>query len=273
MVSVDVQHRIATTPDGVRIAYQTSGCGPVLVCCHAMGNDHRVYDRHRDRFSAQHTLITFDQRGSGESDHPPFHDGADSSYTCELFGDDLKAVLDDVGAENAAILGYSMGAVPALSFATRWPERVDRLILVSAMASRLPQAIIDRARVVEDLLDRKGIEETYDFYFSGPLFEGLKEGADFRERIASFRSRATAHGFKGCYRVTIDRRSFVEDLDAIQCPTLVLVGETDTHYLAEAELLERRIKNAKRVVVPGAGHAMNVEAPDRFESEVMEFLL
>jgi pimeloyl-ACP methyl ester carboxylesterase len=140
------------------------------------------------------------------------------------------------------------------------------------MASRFPQQIIDRARAVEDLLDQKGIEETYDFYFSGALFEGLMEEPQFRQLVSGFRSRATAHGFKGCYRVTIDRRSFVEELDAIQCPTLVLVGETDTHYLAEAEMLERRIKNAKRVVLPGAGHAMNVQAPDLFEAELMEFL-
>ncbi len=155
MYDVDVRHGFATAPDGVRIAFQVSGQGPALVCCHAMGNDHRLYDRHRDRFSAGHTLITFDQRGCGDSDHPPFAAGAEAFYTVERFGDDLKAVLDEVGTEQACVLGFSMGAVAALSFSTRWPERVDRLVLVSAMASRLPQPIIDRARLVEDVLDSK----------------------------------------------------------------------------------------------------------------------
>lgn len=272
MYNVDVQQAFAMTPDGIRIAYQISGNGPALVCCHAMANDNSMYDRHRERFSQNHTLITFDQRGSGVSDHPPFEEGPGCSYTVERFGDDLKAVLDDVGLERASVLGFSMGAVPALSFATRWPERVERLVLASAMASRLPQPIIDRARLVEAMLDEKGLAETFRFYFSGTLFEGLLEKEEFQSQIEGCRDRATAHGFMGCFRVTIDRPSLVEHLGAITCPTLILVGETDAHYLAEAELLERKIKSSKRVVMPGVGHPMSAQDPVGFESAVMDFL-
>jgi pimeloyl-ACP methyl ester carboxylesterase len=272
MLNGKIRQCHAVTTDGVRIAYQVSGSGPAFVCCHAMANDHSMYDQHREVFSETHTFITFDQRGSGDSDHPLFIEGPDSSYTVEAFGEDLKAVLDDIGIERASVLGLSMGVVAALSFSTRWPDRVERLVLVSAMASRLPQPIIDRARLVEDMLDKKGINETYDFYFSGALFEGLLERKEFREQIAIGRSKATLHGFKGCFRVTIDRPSFVEKLDSIRCPTLILVGENDTHYLAEAELLERRISNAIRVVMPGVGHPMSVQNPGAFEEKIMSFL-
>jgi len=237
-----------------------------------MANDHRMYDQHRDVFSEAHTFITFDQRGSGDSDHPPFVEGPDCSYTVETFGEDLKAVLDELGIERACILGFSMGVVAALSFSTKYTDRVERLVLVSAMASRLPQPIIDRARLVEEILNTKGINATYDFYFSGALFEGLSERIDFQEQIALARSKATPHGFKGCFRVTIDRRSMVDTLNVIQCPTLILVGENDTHYLAEAELLERTISNAERVVMVGVGHPMATQDPRAFEVAVMAFL-
>jgi pimeloyl-ACP methyl ester carboxylesterase len=272
MYNVTVRHGIAEATDGVRIAYQVSGEGPALVFCHAMANDHRMYDRHRDLFSASHTFITFDQRGSGNSDHPPFDEGSLSSYTVETFGEDLKAVLDALGIERARVLGFSMGAVAALSFSSRWPDRVEQLILVSAMASRLPQPIIDRARLVEKILDEKGIRETYDFYFSGSLFDGLSEEKVIQEAIALARAKATPHGFKGCFRVTIDRPSMVDKLCVIQCPTLIMVGENDTHYLTEAELLEQSISNAKRVVMPGVGHPMAAQDPKAFESEVMAFI-
>jgi pimeloyl-ACP methyl ester carboxylesterase len=272
MNTISVRHGIAKTTDGVRIAYQVSGDGPALVFCHAMASDHRMYDPHRDIFSEAHTFITFDQRGAGDSDHPPFIEGPDSSYTVETFGEDLKAVLDELGVERACVLGFSMGAVAALSFATRWPDRVERLVLASAMASRLPQPIIDRARLVEDMLNKKGINETYDFYFSGGLFEDLMEREEFREEIARGRSKATLHGFKGCFRVTIDRPSLVEKLWVIQCPTLILVGENDTHYLAEAQLLERKFSNSKRVVMPGVGHPIAVQDPGAFEEKVIAFL-
>jgi pimeloyl-ACP methyl ester carboxylesterase len=272
MLNVKVQHGIAETTDGVRIAYQVSGAGPAIVFCHAMASDHTMYDRHRNVFSKEHTFITFDQRGSGDSDHPSFVEGPDSSYTVESFGEDLKAVLDELGVERACILGFSMGAVSALAFSTRYPGRVERLILASAMASRLPQPIVDRARQVEEMLDTKGINATYDFYFSGALFEGLMERSEFQEQITLSRSKATSHGFKGCFRVTIDRPSLVDRLSVIQCPTLVLVGENDIHYLAEAELLERTISNAVTVVMPGVGHPMAAQDPRAFEAEVMAFL-
>ncbi len=272
MYSIDTKRGIAKTADGIRIAYQVSGQGPALVFCHAMANDQRIYDQHRDLFSESHTFITFDQRGSGDSDHPPFEEGRNSSYTVEKFGDDLKAVLDDLGIERASVLGFSMGAVAALSFSTRWPDRVERLILASAMASRLPEPIIERARLVEEMLDEKGLKETYNFYFSGMLFDGLSGMNEVQKKIALFREKATPHGFKGCFRVTIDRPSLIEELNVIQCPTLILVGENDTHYLVEAELLERTILNAKRVVMSGVGHPMTVQDPKAFETEVMAFL-
>ena len=272
MYKVSVQHGIAEAGDGVRIAYQISGEGPALVFCHAMANDHRMYDRHRDLFSASYTFITFDQRGSGNSDHPPFEQGHFSFYTAEKFGEDLKAVLDAIGIVRARVLGFSMGAVAAISFSSRWPDRVEQLMLVSAMASRLPQTIIDRARLVEKILDEKGIKEAYDFYFSGSLFDGLSEENAIQEAIALARAKATPHGFKGCFRVTIDRPSMVDKLCAIQCPTLILVGENDTHYLTEAEILEQAITNAKRVVMPGVGHPMAAQDPKAFEAEIMAFI-
>lgn len=272
MFSVDVRHGQAETSDGVCIAYQVSGNGPALVCCHAMASDQSMWDQHRDCFSRSHTLITFDQRGSGDSEHPPFMAGPGSLYSVESFGEDLKAVLDALGIERASILGFSMGAVAALSFATRWPDRIERLLLASAMASRLPQAIIDRGRLVEKVLDAQGIAETYDFYFSGALFDGLWKKSEFRQQLAHARSKATSHGFKGCFRVTIDRPSMLDNLKQIQCPTLIMVGENDTHYLAEAELLEQIVPGAKRVVMPGVGHPMAVQDPGAFGEEVMTFL-
>lgn len=272
MYTVKVRQGVATTTDGVRIAYQISGEGPALVFCHAMANDHRMYDQFRDQFSASHTLITFDQRGSGFSDHPAFEEGPSSAYTVDNFGEDLRAVLDDLGIEQATLLGFSMGAIGVLSFSIKWPERVKRLILASAMASRLPQPIIDRARLVEDLLDTKGIVETYDFYFSGELFDGVTNQPEIMEQLALFRAKATPHGFKGCFRVTIDRPSMMSKLGVIRCPTLIMVGENDTHYLAEAERMANAIPSAKKVIVMGVGHPMTVQNPSAFAAEILAFI-
>ncbi len=256
----------------VRIVYQVTGDGPPLVCCHAMGLDRSLWDDHHARFSENHRLITFDQRGSGDSDHPPYEAGDEEFYSADAFGEDLRSVLDDLEIERARVLGYSMGAVAALSFAVRWPARVEQLVLVSAMASRLPDEIIRRARIVEEVLEQKGLVETYGFYFSGSLFEGVSDSDEFQTNITRVLAKATSHGFRGCFHVTIDRPSMVDELHKIEAPTLILVGERDKPYMIEADLLADRIRDSKKVVVKNAGHALTLQEPDVFEREVLAFL-
>ncbi len=269
---MQLQRGNATAADGTRIAWQSSGAGPALVCCHAMGADHSMWDAHRAALSRGHRLISFDQRGAGDSDHPPFSEGPDSAYTVQRFGDDLAAVLDALELEQAAVLGYSMGAIAALSFAGRWPQRLSHLLLVSAMASRLPPAIVERARVVEQVLERDGLQAAYRLYMCGALLEDLAATPGFWDSLAPVIARATPQGFKGCFRVTIDRPGLLDELAAIRCPTLILVGERDSHYLPEARLLERRIADARRIVVPGVGHPMHAQDPQAFQARVLEFL-
>ena len=256
----------------VRIAYQVTGEGPPLVCCHAMGMDHTLWDEHRERFSKTHQLITFDQRGSGDSDHPAYSNDGEEFYSVDTFGDDLRAVLDELGIEKASMLGFSMGAIAVLFFATRWPQRVDRLILVSAMASRLPDEIIQRARVVENTLEQKGLQATYELYFSGALFEGITASEAFKRKIDKLLEKATPQGFQGCFHVTINRPSLLGDLHRIKAPTLIMVGERDKHYVVEADILLDRIAGAKKVIVNNAGHAITVQQPQVFEDEIMAFL-
>jgi len=269
--AVSIQHGYAQAGD-VRIAYQVSGEGPPLICCHPMGWDHSIWDDHRARFSGSHQLISFDQRGCGDSDHPPFEEGNESAYTVDSFAEDLRAVLDALGIEKARVLGFSMGVVAALRFAITCPERVEKLILVSAMASRLPEAIIQRARLVEDMLQQKGLEATYNFYFSGPLFQGVSNNDNFDQNIARVLSKATAQGFQGCFRVTIDRPSMVDELHKVTAPTLILVGEKDDHYVGEADLLAQKIPDARRSIIKNTGHPISVQAPVVFEDQVMDFL-
>ena len=251
----------------LRIAYQAQGDGPPLVCCHAMGWDHTLWDPHRPRLSANHRLITFDHRGCGDSDHP-----ADPRlYTAEGFEADLTAVLDALDVERARVVGYSMGAVAALRLAIARPERVERLALVSAMASRLPEPVIERARNIAAMVESHGLEATYRAYFDGPLFDGAPKGAAFEKRLAACVAKATSHGFLGCFSVAIDRPSLADQLLRIAAPTLILVGERDAHYVPEAEMMAQRIPEARVEIVRGAGHALSAEAPERFETTLLRF--
>jgi pimeloyl-ACP methyl ester carboxylesterase len=256
----------------VRIVHESWGTGTPLVCCHAFAVDRTLWEPQIACFAQTHRVITFDQRGSGESDHPVPAAGEPDPYTVDTFAEDLQGVLDHLGIRRARILGISMGGATALRFATRWPERVEGLVLASTMASRLPEEIIERAKVVEQVLARGGVQEAYQLYFNGPLFKRIPRGSRAVALVEACAARATPHGFAGNYRVTIDRPSMIDELDRIQFPTLILVGEHDTLYLEDAELMARRIPRAHKVIMKGVGHAMNVEAPKAFAEEVIRFL-
>lgn len=258
--------------NGVRIAYETCGTGPPLVCCHAFAVDRTMWNLQRARFSASHQLITFDQRGCGESDHPTLELDVPDPYTIDRFADDLRAVLDALAVERARILGLSMGAATALRFAIRWPERVEKLVLASAMASRLPDEIIRRAQKIIQILEKDGLQQAYRAYFGGPLFDGLTERSEAGIDLERMATNATPEGFRGCFRVTIGRPSVVDDLHRITAPTLILVGENDVHYLSDAELMADTIPDARREILRGVGHAMSVEAPELFADKVLRFL-
>ncbi|MBW2391470.1 MAG: alpha/beta fold hydrolase, partial [Deltaproteobacteria bacterium] len=192
---------------GVRIVHESRGKGPTLVCCHAFAVNRSMWNLHRARFAQTHRVVTFDQRGSGESDHPVPAAGEEDPYTIDTFAEDLRGVLDDLGIRSARILGFSMGGATALRFATRWPERVEGLVLASTMASRLPEEIIERSRSVEQVLEREGLRQAYRFYFGGPLFKGADLENKLESQLDAWTMSATPHGFTGSYQVTIDRPS------------------------------------------------------------------
>jgi 3-oxoadipate enol-lactonase len=258
---------------GVRIVYESQGRGPALVCCHGFCVNRMIWQLQIEALARAHRVITFDQRGHGESDHPlPAVGGADP-YTLDAFAEDLGGVLDDLGIHRARILGHSMGGATALRFATRWPERVEALILASTMASRLPREMIERAKEVERVLAREGVEAAVRFYFEGPLLEGVPRGSQFEAFVEWVAASATPHGFLGGYRVAIDRPSMMGDLDRVRAPTLILVGERDKHYLGEAEAMARRIPGARKVIMKGVGHSLlSAEAPAALSEEAVRFL-
>jgi 3-oxoadipate enol-lactonase len=256
----------------IRIVHESRGAGPPLVCCHAFGVNRFMWQLQIDPFARTHRVITFDQRGHGESDHPPLAEGEANPYTIDTFAEDLRAVLDDLGIRRARILGLSMGGATALRFATRWPERVEALILASTMASRLPDEIIARAREVERVFEREGLPAAVRFYFRGPLLKGVERGGQFEALVEGLAASATPQGFIGGYRVAVERPSMAAELHRIHAPTLILVGELDRLYLDDAELMRRRIPGARKVVMPGLGHALNAQAPEAFTREVVDFL-
>jgi 2-succinyl-6-hydroxy-2,4-cyclohexadiene-1-carboxylate synthase len=174
----------------------------------------------------------------------------------------------------ADYLGYSMGGRIALHAALIDPVRVQRLILVGATAGIADsQARSDRRAADEalaDRIERDGVPVFLENWLSQPLFAGLpRDAADIADRLTN-----TASGLAAALRLlgTGTQEPLDDRLRELTMPVLLVVGEQDEKFRAEAERLQRGIGHGDVELIAGAGHACHLEQPDAF-CEVVEHWL
>ena len=151
--------------DGIEIAFMDEGDGPPTLLIHGFGSNHRVNwvstSWTRDLLAAGRRVIALDNRGHGESGKP--HDA--EFYRIAFMAEDSRRLLDHLQVERADVIGYSMGARIAASFALAHPERVRRAVFgglgegmvareLFAPAEPLIEAL--RAKTIDDVSDPRG---------------------------------------------------------------------------------------------------------------------
>jgi pimeloyl-ACP methyl ester carboxylesterase len=124
----------ATSSDGVRIAYEVHGTGPVLLLLHGFSNDRNLWTKHRwiEHLQPTFTVITMDMRGCGESDAPL----APNAYQVEQHLADVSAVADACYVDRLSLWGWSFGGTLGLHLAARSP-RLQRAVIAGTYFGRL----------------------------------------------------------------------------------------------------------------------------------------
>ena len=186
-----------------------------------------------------------------------------------------RAVVEAVGA--ADLLGYSMGGRICLHAALADPAAVGRLVLVGVTAGIAEPEARARRRAddaaVADTLEREGDAGLPAFlgrWLSGPLFSGLSpEAAGIEARLEN-----TAAGLASSLRLcgTGAQEPLDHRLGELAMPVLLVVGEHDTKFRAEADRLHAGLPRSEVAVVGGAGHACHLERPDAFADLVDTWL-
>ena len=240
------------------------GSGLPLALVHGFTQTRRSWGALPGRLAASRPVVLVDAPGHGRS--------ADQRLDLPAAG---QAVLDAVGP--ADLLGYSMGGRICLHAALADPTRVRRLVLVGTTAG-IADPAARATRLGNDLALADSIESGGDVelptflerWVNGPLFSGLSaEAADLPARREN-----TAAGLASSLRLcgAGAQQPLDDRLGALRMPVLILVGERDERYRAEAERLRAGIPAAAVEVVPGAGHACHLEQPDAFLHAVERWL-
>lgn len=244
--------------DGISLHYELhgEGEGTPLLLTHGYGASSGMWKQNLPAL-ARRPVITWDMRGHGASDAPE----DPSLYSHEACLDDMSALLEAAGFERAVLGGMSLGGYLSLAFRHRWPERVRALVLVdTGPGFRDPST---REAWNSWALERADALEADDL-------AALPHGPEQRQARHVHGARGLAHAARGML-VQHDARVF-EALSDVRVPTLIVVGADDKPFRAAADAMERRIPGARKVVLAGAGHAANMDAADRFNAAVSEFL-
>jgi pimeloyl-ACP methyl ester carboxylesterase len=243
--------------NGVNIHYETHGSGPALLLSHGYSSTSAMWRGQIDVLSKDHMLILWDMRGHGRSDYPEVQ----SLYSEEATVGDMAGILDAVGAKDAVIGGLSLGGYMSLAFHLTHPERTRALLIIDTG----PGFRKDEARAGWNATAEKTAQR-YAAEGLGPL-----DSATAERRTAQHRD---ATGLERAARGMLAQRDarVINSLPDIKVPSLVVVGANDTPFLAAADYMAAKIPGAEKVVIPGAGHAANIDKPKTFNAAVVGFL-
>jgi pimeloyl-ACP methyl ester carboxylesterase len=243
--------------NGVKIHYEVYGDGPALILTHGYSSTSAMWEGQIEALSKHHKLVLWDMRGHGKSDYP-----ADpNAYSEALTIGDIAALLDQIGTRRAIVGGLSLGGYMSLAFYRTHPERVAALLIIDTG----PGFKKDEARTAWN----KRAHETAE------RFE--RDGLSVLKSLSRERSSVThrdARGLALAARGMLTQRdaSVMEVLPEIAVPSLIVVGADDTPFLAASDYMAAKIPGAKKVVIPSAGHAVNIDQPQAFIDAVLPFL-
>ncbi|MBI5605203.1 MAG: alpha/beta fold hydrolase [Deltaproteobacteria bacterium] len=243
--------------NGVDLYFEVHGQGPVLLLTHGFSATCDMWRGQVEALSRKHTLVIWDMRGHGQSDYP--EDPA--AYSEALTIADMSALLDQVGADRAILGGQSLGGYMSLVFYQIFPERVKALLMVdTGPGFRKDEARGEWNKIALAAADR------YEKEGLNVLPSSSQERATARHRSAEGLARA-ARGM-----LTQRDARVINSLTEIKIPTLIIVGAEDKPYLASADYMALKIPGARKVVIPAAGHAVNIDQPQAFIEAVLPFL-
>ena len=254
-------------PNGINIPYVEQGdpAGVPVILLHGVTDSWRSFEGVLPHLPDSIHAYALTQRGHGEATHP------DEGYLFQDFASDLAAFMDALGIDGAVIVGHSMGSGVAQRFAMDYPERALGVVLIGSFTTMRSNAAVHEfwhsgVSKLTDPIDpsfaREFQQSTLAREVPQDFFEtAVRESLKVEARVW----RATFEGF-----LDVDNSS---ELGKIKAPTLIVWGDQDSFFpRSEQDALASGISDARLVVYSGAGHATHWEEPERFASQLADFV-
>ncbi len=252
--------------NGIRTRYRIDGAGPELLLVHGVGAQLESWDGVVERLRGRFRCVSYDLRGHGATDKPP------GPYSVEDFAADAAGLIDALGVARCHLAGFSLGGLIGQRFALDYPDRLDRLVLLSAIAGRTEEErarVATRLEVVESGAPGDHFEKSLTRWFT----EGyLRDHPDVIAAAKAQNQRNDPQAYAAAYRV-LATAEMADELQNIEAPTLVATGEGDLGSTPRmSRLMHDRIAGSELHILADLRHSILAEAADRVSALLSEFL-
>ena len=253
---------------GINTGYEDVGEGDPLVLVHGHPFNRSMWRDQIAEFGRRHRVVAPDLRGYGESE------AVEDKTTLEEFALDIAALLDELGLDDVALCGLSMGGQIALEFYRLFPRRARALMLADTFAQLDDDARRQARYDTANRLVREGMglyaEEVLPKMIAPRT---ISEQPEVAARVLEMMRTTPPRGAAAALRGRAERRDYTPLLPRIAVPTLVIVGSDDEFTpVGDAEFMRDRIPGSRMAVIEGAGHMPNMEKPVEFNRVVAEFV-
>ena len=260
--------------NGVELAYSVTGSGPPLVWVAGTGIGGSAWHREQiPAFSSRFTCLTFDLRGTGESDAPTH------GYSVASMAEDTVSLVRHVFGDDAVVpmIGLSLGSAIIQEIAISHPEMVSSAVMIGTWSRTSTEHHIRRwfeARLLT--LRRAPVEvfRSFAFWMWSPtvIDDEPDRMAELEQFFAEATRRQPLHAYEGHFEADLAHDTY-ERLERIAAPTLVIYGADDHITLPRYnERVAAAIPQAESMCVPGAGHFVWVERGAEVNAGIADFL-
>ncbi len=258
--------------NGANLYYEECGAGEeTIVFSHGLLMSADMFSDQVRELSSSYRCISFDHRGQSRSEVTA------SGYDMDSLTDDTAALIKALDAAPCHFAGLSMGGFVGMRLAIRQPELLKSLILMETTADPEPPqnkgpyrklAFIGRwlgFRLVVDKLMPIMFSQSF---LNNPDKEKVRD--HWRQHLLGLNKKGTSRAA----HAVIDRQGVYDDLDRIDLPTLIVVGDEDVATVpVKSERMHAAIKGSKLIIIPRAGHSSSIEEPEAITQAIGAFLM
>ncbi len=257
-----------TIINNIKFSYEDVGNGFPVVFIHGFPLNKNIWRSQMEGLSDKLRVITLDLRGFGESQ------ATNDEYSMDLFAFDIANFFDHLNIIAPVLVGLSMGGYIALAFCQKYAKWLSGLCLVSTRATPDTEEGKANRDKLASIAKDQGIEALVNLLISKMVSPTtLKNKPELLQELKTIMLNSSLEGVIGSLQAMKNRPDYSSILPYLNLPTLIIHGKDDVlASVAESEKMAQMIPESRLEVISDAGHMVNMEQPESFNSILSDFI-